>query len=143
MNFDDTRPKDLARTRPTRWQRITLIVAGLQCLIWGVFIILCPAKSSLAYGFAQPPTELFLWQGTGLVIILFGIGYVVASTNPMQHWAIVLIGFLGKSLGPIGMVWSVYHGQVSSKVLNLIPINDLIWLIPFALILRAKYRARS
>ncbi len=122
---------------------MALLLAGLQCLIWGFFIILWPAKSSLVYGFAEPPTELFLWQGTGLVIVLFGVGYVIASTNPLQHWSIVLIGFLGKSLGPIGMVWSVCHGQVSPKVLYLIPINDVIWLLPFGLILQRVYHERK
>jgi small multidrug resistance pump len=136
VSSDNTLSNVPSYDQSPRWHCITLVVAGLQCLIWGVFIILWPAKSSLAYGFAQPPAELFLWQGTGLVIVLFGIGYVIASTNPLQHWLIVLIGLLGKSLGPIGMAWSVYHGQVSSNVLYLIPINDLIWLIPFGLILQ-------
>ena len=118
------------------WQRIALLVAGLQCLIWGVFIIVWPERSSVAYGFAQPPAELFLWQGMGLVIVLFGIGYAIASQNPSQHWVIILIGLLSKSLGPIGMAWSVNQGDVSIRVLYLIPINDLIWLIPFGMILR-------
>ncbi len=126
-----------------RWERIAVLVAGLQCLIWGVFIIGWPERSSLAYGFAQPPEELFLWQGTGLVIVLFGIGYAIASKNPSQHWVIILIGLLSKSLGPIGMAWSVNQGDVSSRVLYLIPINDLIWLIPFGLILLRVYRGRQ
>jgi small multidrug resistance pump len=140
MSADILRSNDLHHHRSPRWHGITLLGAGLQCLVWGVFIILWPVKSSLVYGFAQPPVELFLWQGTGLVIVLFGIGYIIAATNPLQHWLIVLIGLLGKSLGPIGMAWSVYHGQVSSKVLYLIPINDLIWLIPFGLILQRVRR---
>ena len=131
-----------ARTETPRWQRIALLVAGLQCLIWGVFIIAWPERSSVAYGFTEPPTELFLWQGTGLVIVLFGVGYTIASTNPMQHWVIILIGMLSKSLGPIGMAWTVYQEHVSRRVLFLIPINDLIWLIPFALILLKVYRKR-
>lgn len=141
MSADILRSNDLPQHRSARWHGITLLGAGLQCLVWGVFIILWPAKSSLVYGFARPPVELFLWQGTGLVIVLFGIGYVIASTNPLQHWLIVLIGLLGKSLGPIGMAWSVYHGHVSPEVLYLIPINDLIWLIPFGLILNRVYRS--
>ena len=136
-------PESRLRTGTPRWQRVALLVAGLQCLIWGVFIILWPERSSLAYGFAQPPTELFLWQGMGLVIVLFGIGYAIASRNPSQHWAIILIGLLSKSLGPIGMAWSVRQGDVSSRVLYLIPINDLIWLVPFGLILLRVYRSRQ
>lgn len=135
-------PESQLRSGTPRWQSIALLVAGLQCLIWGVFIVAWPERSSLAYGFAQPPVELFLWQGMGLVIVLFGIGYGIASTNPSRHWVIVLIGLLSKSLGPIGMAWSVHQGDVSSRVLYLIPINDLIWLIPFGLILLWVYRSR-
>ncbi|MBC7965057.1 MAG: hypothetical protein H7Z17_03945 [Fuerstia sp.] len=140
VDIDDSQSQLLSSTR--RWQRIALLVAGLQCLVWGVFIIAWPERSSLAYGFTQPPTELFLWQGIGLVIVLFGIGYSIASTNPMQHWVIILLGLLSKSLGPIGMAWSVTQGDVPRRVLYLIPINDLIWLIPFALILLEVFRKR-
>ena len=126
-----------------RWQQIALLAAGAQCLIWGVFIILLPERSSIAYGFSQPPHELFLWKGTGLIIFLFGVGYSIAATNPRQHWAIVLIGLLAKTLGPIGMLWSVWQNEVPSKVLILIPINDLIWWIPFGLILARVFTSRN
>ncbi len=117
-----------------RWSRVALFVASVQCLIWGVFIIFLPARSALAYGLSEVPRELFLWQGTGLIIFLFGVGYGVASTNPKQHWAVVLIGLLAKVLGPVGIAWSVFVGQVPARVLILIPINDVIWWIPFGLI---------
>jgi small multidrug resistance pump len=142
MSSDVSQSNDRPHHSWRRWHGIALLGAGFQCLVWGVYIILWPVSSSLAYGFARPPVELFLWQGTGLVIVLFGIGYVIASTNPLQHWLIVLIGLLGKSLGPVGMTWSVYHGQVSSRVLYLIPINDLVWLVPFGLILLEVRRSR-
>lgn len=129
-------------TSSPRWHSVALAVASLQCLIWGVFIILWPQRSSLDYGLAQPPTDLFLWQGTGLVIFLFGVGYGLASTNPRQHWGIVLVGLLSKVLGPIGMSWAVLQNDVPAKVLVLIPINDMLWWIPFAMILsRARRRA--
>ena len=129
-------------TSSPRWHSVALAVASLQCLIWGVFIILWPQRSSLDYGLAQPPTDLFLWQGTGLVIFLFGVGYGLASTNPRQHWGIVLVGLLSKVLGPIGMSWAALQNDVPAKVLVLIPINDVLWWIPFAMILsRARRRA--
>ena len=46
----------------------------------------------------------------------------------------VLIGLLAKVLGPVGMLWSVLTGQVSSDVLRLIPLHDLLWWIPFTMI---------
>ena len=130
-----TLPSRRSGTSSPRWHSLALAVAGLQCLIWGVFIILWPQRSALAYGLAQPPADLFLWQGTGLVILLFGIGYGLASTNPRQHWGIVLVGLLSKVLGPIGMSWAVFQQDVPARVLVLIPINDVLWWIPFAIIL--------
>ena len=129
------------RSESPSWQRVTLCVAGLQCLIWGCFIVVWPGFSSRCYGFAEPPAELFLWQGMGLVIVLFGIGYVIAATDPAQHWVMVLIGLLSKSLGPLGMAWSVHLGRVSRQVLYLIPVNDLVWLAPFGIILLDVYRS--
>ena len=77
---------------------------------------------------------MFLWQGSGLIIFLFGIGYLIASNDPFRHWLMVLIGLLAKVLGPVGMLWSVLTGQVSSDVLRLIPLHDLLWWIPFTMI---------
>ncbi len=131
------------RSASRSWQRAALCVAGLQCLLWGCFIVVCPSLASRCYGFAEPPAELFLWQGMGLVIVLFGIGYVIAATDPAQHWVMVLIGLLSKSLGPLGMAWSVYSGSVSRQVLYLIPVNDLVWLVPFGIILLDVYRSSS
>ena len=134
---------DLPQAVTPRWHRIVLLVAGLQCLFWGLFIIACPERSSYAYGFAEPPEELFLWQGMGLVIVLFGMGYLIASANPVQHWVVILIGLLSKFFGPIGIVWSVNQGSVSRNVLHLLPINDLIWLIPFGFILVQVYKLQQ
>jgi small multidrug resistance pump len=132
-----------ARKQIPRWQRVALLVASLQCLFWGVFILAFPERSSLAYGFGKVPTELFLWQGTGLIIFLFGVGYGIAATNPAQHWAVILIGLIAKFLGPVGMLWSVIQGQVSREVLYLIPINDVVWWLPFTVILMNAFRHRG
>ena len=133
----------LATISIPRWQRVSLLVASLQCLIWGIFIVALPERSSLAYGFDKVPAELFLWQGTGLIIFLFGVGYGIAATNPTQHWAVILIGLMAKFLGPVGMVWSVIQGRVARQVLYLIPINDVVWWVPFTLILVAAFRNRA
>jgi hypothetical protein len=121
------------------WQKVVLLVAALQCLIWGSFIVLLPDRSSAVYGLAKPPNEIFLWQGTGLVIFLYGIGYSIAASDPHKHWAVILVGLMAKTLGPAGIAWSVWNGQVPSQVLLLIPINDVIWWLPFSVILSQVY----
>ena len=119
-----------------RWQRIVLKAACLHCVLWGIFIMALPASSAEVYGFAETPHDLHLWQGTGLFITLLGVGYGLASTDPRQHWGIVLIGLLAKVLGATGMCWSAFTGQVSSHVLWLLPFNDVLWFWPFWCIVR-------
>ncbi len=99
-----------------------------------------PASAAATYGFDNPVTDVHLWQGTGLAILLFGAGYGIASTSPRQHWAVIVTGLAGKILGPVGMMWAVSQGDVSSRVLWLLPLNDVIWWLPFAVILRDAFR---
>lgn len=113
-----------------------LRLACLHCGIWGLFIVLFPAQSARIYGFLDALTDVPLWKGTGLVILLYGIGYGIASLDPLQHWAVVAIGLLSKILGTLGMVWSAWQGDVPYTVLYLLPLNDVIWWWPFAIIVR-------
>ncbi|MEZ6060886.1 MAG: hypothetical protein R3C19_11015 [Planctomycetaceae bacterium] len=121
------------------WHVWTLRLASVHCIAWGAGIMLFPASSADVYGFEKPVVDVHLWQGTGLVILLFGIGYGIASTDPRQHWAVVAIGLLGKILGPMGMAWTVWQGDISSRVLWLLPLNDVVWWLPFAAILRSAF----
>ena len=50
----------------------------------------------------EPPNYPELWQCIGMIVGVYGIGYLAASTDPVRHWPIVLVGFLGKIFGPIG-----------------------------------------
>ena len=63
--------------------------------------------------------------------------------NPLRHWPIVLVGFLGKIFGPLGYVSGVLQGDVPPAFGVTLPTNDLIWWIPFALILHAAWRAHG
>lgn len=130
------------KTGSPRWHRIALLAAAFQCVAWGMFILVLPEKAATVYGLEKPLTDMFLWKGTGLIILLFGVGYGIASMDPVRNWSVIVPGFIAKILGPVGMVMSVYNGEVSSRVLILLPINDVVWWIPFALILLAAFRQR-
>lgn len=113
------------------WLPVSLMLSGIHSITWGCFIVLLPGPAADVYGLAETPHDLFLWQGTGLVIVLFGTGYAIAASNPYQHWVVVLIGLLAKVLGPIGMLVAVLRGEISADVLWLLPVNDVIWWVPF------------
>lgn len=133
MNSVVTRASDSDSGRLVpAWKRWSLLISGLHCILWGIFVILLPGRSAIVYGFDSPLTDSFLWQGTGLIIMLMGSGYCLALTDPSRHFVIVLVGLLAKVLGPIGLLWCVWQGQIPSAVLILIPLNDIIWWYPFS-----------
>ena len=67
-----------------------------------------------------------IWQCLGMVIGVFGIGYLCASRDPVRHWPIVLVGFLGKIFGPVGFLWTASRGEIPWMFGATIPTNDLI-----------------
>lgn len=70
-----------------------------------------------------------------MLVGVYGIAYYFASTNPEKYWALILVGFVGKVLGPIGAVYYVVSGKLDTSFLLVNVFNDLIWLFPFGWVL--------
>ena len=111
-----------------------LLTAGVYNLAFGVFSIVFPAAIFELIEM-QPPRYPELWQCIGMIVGVYGVGYIIAAFAPARHWPIVLVGFLGKLFGPIGMAWAVYRGTLPLNFGLANVTNDLIWLVPFALVL--------
>jgi hypothetical protein len=133
-----------------RWMTAVLRLAGLYNLAWGALTVLYPAWLFDLTGLAEP-TYPFIWQCVGMIVGVYGVGYWVAATDPARHWPIVLVGFLGKIFGPIGYAQGVLlaDAPVVGAFTSEVPIefgitlltNDLIWWVPFAMILWHAARA--
>jgi peroxiredoxin len=124
-----------ASLRSTRWMSIVLLAAAAYNVLWGASVVLAPAAWFQLAGM-EPPRYVELWQCIGMIVGVYGVGYAVAAASPLRHWPIVLVGFLGKLLGPIGFVVAAVSGNLPWTVGWLILTNDLIWWIPFAVILK-------
>lgn len=118
-----------------KWMRNVLLAAAAYNLLWGAFAILSPLTIFRWAGFDPLPFYPQLWQCVGMIVGVYGIGYAIAATNPYRHWPIVLVGFLGKVFGPIGFVGASSSGSFPLAMGWTILTNDLVWWIPFALIL--------
>lgn len=123
-----------------KWMTAMLILAGIYNLSFGVFAIVFP-RAIFDWIAMDPPKYLELWQCIGMIVGVYGVGYIIAAFDPVRHWPIVLVGFLGKIFGPIGMAWSIYQGTLPVAFAAANVSNDLIWLVPFALVLQHAYKS--
>lgn len=123
-----------------RWKKYTLSAAGVYNLLWGAFAVVSPLSVFSWLGMPAPNYPE-LWQCIGMIVGVYGIGYLIAATDPNRHWPIVLVGLLGKILGPIGFAQAAMADRMPWTLGWTILTNDLIWWIPFALILKGAHDA--
>jgi len=124
---------------PPRWMTVVLLLAGAYNLLWGAVILAFPAATLRLLG--MPPVNLEIWQCLGMVVGVYGVGYAIAARDPVRHWPIVLVGFLGKAFGPIGFLHGALTGRLPWSFGWVNVGNDLVWLVPFVLILLHAWRA--
>ncbi|MHA7814129.1 MAG: SelL-related redox protein [Phycisphaerales bacterium] len=124
-----------------RWLRRSLVLAGIYNLLWGGWVVLQPASLFSMFDLPEP-TYPAIWQCVGMIVGVYGVGYLIAARDPITHWPIVLVGLLGKVFGPIGFVYaSIITDQLPASFIWTIIPNDLIWWVPFIalLVLSAKH----
>lgn len=109
--------------------------AAIYNLIWGSVAILFPNFYFELINI-PPPAYQALWQVVGMFVLVYAPAYWWAARRPWYHRHLIVIGLLGKILGPIGLVWSVYQGQLPIAFGWTIITNDLIWWPAFGLYVR-------
>lgn len=122
-----------------RWMSIVLWIAGVYNIVWGTIVILFPDLFFNLVGMELPHYKM-IWQCVGMIVGVYGVGYIAAAQAPLIHWPITLVGFLGKIFGPIGFAYYLAQGAFPLMFGLTIISNDLIWWIPFGLILWRAYQ---
>lgn len=128
--------KPLSRT----WMTWTLVLAGIYNLLWGSWVVFFPFHFFDLI--KEPrPTYPHLWQCIGMIVGVYGVGYLIAAKNPLLHWPITLVGLLGKIFGPLGFLGALLEEKLPLSFGATILTNDLIWWIPFSLILKEAWKS--
>jgi len=122
--------------------RLWLRLAAVYNILWGAWVVLFP-QSFFAWADMEPLKYPTIWQGTGMIVGVYGLGYWWSSFDPLTHWPIVMVGFLGKIFGPLGYLMNLLQDMIDPKFGFILITNDLIWWVPFYLILLHAYRVNG
>ena len=87
------------------------------------------------------PNYPALWSCIGMIVGLYGLLYGYAVLHLDRAMPIIEVGLLGKLLGPLGLLITVFRGEFPPQAISLVIFNDLIWWLPFALFLYESLHA--
>lgn len=118
----------------------TLLFAGIYNLLWSCWVIGNP-KLIFTLINMPPPNYIEIWQYLGIIMGVYGLGYLIAATNPIKYWPIILIGFLGKTFGAIIFIMAIYKDVFPFYFSINIILNNLIWWPCFLSILIKTYHS--
>lgn len=109
--------------------KVFFTCAAVYNIVWGIVIILFPTLMFSYFNIA-PINYPFLMSGIGMFVGVYGYGYWVVSREPLRYPQLIVIGLIGKVLGPIGWAYYVYLEVVPLRTMWVNVFNDFIW-IPF------------
>ncbi|MEO1130146.1 MAG: alkyl hydroperoxide reductase [Planctomycetota bacterium] len=129
------------------WMAAVLWAAAVYNVVWGAAVVLAAPWTLGLLGLEPGSVDditLAFWRCIGMIVGVYGVGYAAAARDPLRHWPIVLVGFLGKIFGPVGFMQAAFIDETIPVTfgITIIP-NDLIWWIPFGAILLAAWKQRS
>lgn len=132
----------IERPQVEPWMRGVLLLASAYNLGWGFFIYNFPNA------FYQWVTQteaaapgIVEWQGLG--VLVFGIIYLAVAIYPATLWYLLLLGILSKAGGAIWFYFDIMQQTVNKKYLFHLIMNDLVWLLPFLLIVLRAYQVHQ
>ena len=75
-------------------------------------------------------------QLVGLLVAVFGVGYLIVDRRPFENHNILVLGFLTKLLGPLMAIGYIAKGILPTIMLLALFLSDFVYLVPFYLIYR-------
>jgi hypothetical protein len=112
---------DLRRYRP--W----FYAAALYNLLWGSANVLFPRRCLRLLGLPDEAAWQPIWQVVGMFVLVYAPAYWWAGRDPARHRHLIVIGLLGKLLGPLGFAWAASRGRLPLAFGLTILTNDLLW----------------
>ncbi len=111
-----------------------LLAAGIYNVLWGVQAVCWPNWLFHWVGLTAPDYPE-IWQCSGLVMGVWGFGYLAAAAYPVRNWPIVLAGLLSRVFEALGFLIVGAEHRLPWKFCGAIIANDVVWFLPLGAIL--------
>ena len=122
------------------WMRAALTLAAAYHILFAVWTNVWPFHGFDLLGIHRPNHPM-MWRALGLISGFLGFALLLAAADPIRHWLIVLLGFAKAVAATVIVAFAVTSGTLPAASLLFLPIDDLIWIVPFGVILWAALRA--
>ena len=124
-----------------RWMRRLLRFAGTFNLFAGLGMIVLYHEGYRLFAVEKPALVMPL-QLTGVLVLLFGVGYHRIASRPRENYDLLLLGFLSKAGGSILGIYYVVLGLLPLFFLLCLFLADIIYLPFFWIILKRIQQMR-
>jgi uncharacterized membrane protein len=117
-----------------KFHQTTFVLAGIYNIAWGIWVSIDP-NWLFRFSNMELPNYPEIFVCVGMVVGLYGVVYWEIARRPEKGFVLAAVGFIGKILGPIGIIYYINIGKWTFDSIIMNVTNDFIWLIPFGLYL--------
>ena len=122
------------------WMKYLLYFAGGFNLLAGLGMCTLYHEGYKLLGVPKPDLVLPV-QVMGILVALFGVGYLMVAANPVENRNLLTLGFLSKAISSAVALAYVAGGRLPGWFAVAVFFADVIYLPPFYVIMRRLYRA--
>ena len=100
--------------------------AAFYNAVWGSLIVIFPGTLLSIAGMTDASAAPFA-QVIGMMVGVYAYGYSLLARDPKRYAGLIWIGLAGKTLGPLGFVYSASTGALPWTFGWICLFNDVIW----------------
>ena len=99
--------------------------AAIYNAIWGGAVVLFPGPLLRMANMNDDAIPLV--QVVGMMVGVYAYGYYLLSRDPKRYCGLIWIALAGKTLGPVGFLYSAATGALPWSFGWICVFNDIIW----------------
>jgi hypothetical protein len=122
------------------WMPAALRLAAAYNLLYALALSIWP--SQIFDALHLPTTPDVMIRCIGMMVGVYALAYWIAATDILRYWPLVVVGLLGKTLGPLGFLHGALTGIFEWRSVLFVLFSDLIWWAPFWAITIYGFRHR-